>query len=119
MAQPSFGIDPVEFGRADQRVDGGGTFAARVGARKQIVAAADSHATQSTLGGGVVDFDCAVIAVACQCRPQIERVQDGCRCIRLARQLLERGAQPAFKAVEQGLEKLSRKSDTSAAILYS
>jgi len=69
MAQPSFGIDPVGFGRTDQRVDGGGTITARVSTRKQIVAAANSNATQGTLGGGVVDVDGAIIAVACQCRP--------------------------------------------------
>jgi hypothetical protein len=92
MARPSFGIDPVELGRTDQQVDGGGTFATGVSARKQIVAAADSYVTRGTLGGGVVDFDGAVVAVACQCRPQIERVQDGCRCIGLARQLRKRGA---------------------------
>lgn len=91
MAQSGFGVDPVELGRADQRVDGGGAFAARVRVRKQIVTAADSDVTQGTLGGGVVDFDGAVIAVARQCRPQIERVQDGCRCIGLARQLIKRG----------------------------
>ena len=31
MAQPGFGIDPVELGRPDQRVRGGGMFAASVG----------------------------------------------------------------------------------------
>src|SRR5471030_1111437 len=41
MAQPGFGGDAVELGRADQRVDRGGALAAAVGAGEQVVAAAD------------------------------------------------------------------------------
>jgi len=44
MAQPGFGVDPVQLGRADQRVDGGRTFAAAVGASEQVVAPADGDA---------------------------------------------------------------------------
>jgi hypothetical protein len=34
MAQPSFGIDPVQLGPTDQRVNRGGAFTAAVGAGK-------------------------------------------------------------------------------------
>ena len=35
MAQLGFGVDTAQFGRPDQRVDGGSALAARVGASKQ------------------------------------------------------------------------------------
>lgn len=37
MAQPRFGVNTVELGRADQRVDGGGPLATAVGASEQVV----------------------------------------------------------------------------------
>ena len=42
VTQPGFGVDTVQLGRADQRVDRGGALAAAVGAGKQIVAVASS-----------------------------------------------------------------------------
>ncbi len=81
MPQPSFGVDTVQLGRPDQRIDGGSAFAARVGAGKQIVAAADGNPTQSAFCCGVVDLDLTVIAVARQRRPQVEGVQDSRRRI--------------------------------------
>ena len=42
MAQPGLRVNTVELGRADQRVDGGGTLATAVGTGEQIVAPADS-----------------------------------------------------------------------------
>lgn len=92
MAQPGFGVNTVELGRADQRVDSGSALATAVGARKQVVAQADGNATQRPLGSRVVDLDDTVVAVAQQRRPQVECVLDrGCR-VRLARQFFKRGA---------------------------
>ena len=101
MAQPGLGVNTAQLGRADQRVDGGGTLATAVGASKQVVAPANGNATQGALGGRVVDLDDAVVAVAQQRRPQIERVLDRGRRVRLARQLFKRGAQPVAEVVEQ------------------
>jgi hypothetical protein len=42
-SQVGFGIETIELGRLDQRVDGGGTLAALVGACEEVVLAA--HAT--------------------------------------------------------------------------
>lgn len=71
MAQPGLGVDTVELGRADQRVDGGGAFAAAVGASKQVVATADGHAAQSAFRRRVVDLDGTVLTVAQQRRPEL------------------------------------------------
>lgn len=38
MAQPGLGVDTVEFGGADQRVDRGGTLATAVGTSEQVIA---------------------------------------------------------------------------------
>jgi hypothetical protein len=84
MLQSGFGVDPVPLGSADQRVDGGRTFAAAVGTSEQVVAPADGDATQRPLGCRVVDLDDAVVAVAQQCRPQVQGVQDGRRRIGFA-----------------------------------
>jgi len=92
MAQPGFGGDAVELGRADQRVDRGGALAAAVGAGEQVVAAADGNTAQGPLSGRIIDLDDAVVAVAQQRRPQVERVLDRRRRVRLARQFFERGA---------------------------
>jgi len=49
MAQPGFGVDPVQLGRADQRVDGGGALAPAVGAGEQVIASADGNAAPVVL----------------------------------------------------------------------
>lgn len=43
VAQIRLRIDAIEFCGANQAVDGGGTFAARVCSSEQIVAAPDGH----------------------------------------------------------------------------
>ena len=63
VTQPSFGIDTVQLGRADQRVDRGGSFATAVGAGEQIVAPANGDATQGAFGRRVVNLDGAVVTM--------------------------------------------------------
>ena len=111
VTQPSFGIDTVQLGRADQRLDRGGPFATADGAGDQIVAPTNGHTTQGAFGRRVVNLGGAVVAVAQQRRPELERLQNRRRRVGLARQRVERGAQPAFQVVEQwsraGLPNLS------------
>lgn len=64
VTQPGFGVDTVQLGRADQRVDRGSALAAAVGAGEQVVAAANGHATQGAFSRRVIDLDGAVVAVA-------------------------------------------------------
>lgn len=85
VTQPGFGVDTVQPGRADQRVDRGGALAAAVGAGEQIVAAPNGHARQGAFGRRVINLNGAVFAVAQQCRPELERVQDRRRRVGLAR----------------------------------
>ena len=85
VTPPSFGIDTVQLARADQRVDRGGPFAAAVGAGEQIVAPTNGDTTQGAFGRRVVNLDDAVVAVAQQRRPELERVQDRRRRVGLAR----------------------------------
>jgi hypothetical protein len=77
MTQPRFEGDLVQLGGADQRVDSGRALANAVGASEHEVAPADGDATQRSFGRRVVDLDGAVVAIADQCRPQVQGVQDG------------------------------------------
>ena len=63
FAQVGFGVEAVELGGSYERVEGGGAFAARVGACEEIVAAAHGDGTEGAFGSGVVDLDAAIVAV--------------------------------------------------------
>lgn len=108
MAQSGSGVDTVQLGHPDQRVDGGSPFAARVGASKQVVAATDGNATQSAFCCGVVNLDPAIAAVASQRGPQIEGAQDRRRRIGLARELLTRAMQLMLRFSISGLASACR-----------
>jgi hypothetical protein len=82
--------DAIEFGRADQAMHRGCALAAAVGAGKQEVALAEGDAAQRPFGGRVVDLDAAVVGISGEGLPQLERIQDRRRRIRLARQRGER-----------------------------
>lgn len=43
VTQVSLGIDTVQFGRADQAVNRGGSFAPGIGTRKEVIPAADRN----------------------------------------------------------------------------
>ena len=89
FAQIGFGIEAVEFGRADQAVDRGGAFAAGIGAGEQVVLAAQCDRAQGAFGGVVVDFDAAVVAVAHERVPTRQRVADRHRRVRFAREFCQ------------------------------
>ncbi len=76
LAQIGLGIQAVEFRRADQAVDRRGTLAAGVRPGEEVVLATKCDGAQRALGGGVVDLDVAVVAVADERRPARERVAD-------------------------------------------
>jgi len=101
VTQPRFGGDPVQLGGADQRVDGGRALATAVGASEQEIAPADGDATQRSFGRRVVDLDGAVVAIADQCRPQVQGLQDGRRCVGFAREFFKRRTQPLLQVVKQ------------------
>jgi hypothetical protein len=59
VTQLGFGLDTVQLGRADQRVDRGGALPAAVRASEQVVAT-----VEGAFGCGVINLDGAVIALA-------------------------------------------------------
>ena len=61
VGEPGLRIDVVEFGGADQRVDGRGTLTATVGAGEQPGFAAERDAAQRAFGGVVGQADAAVV----------------------------------------------------------
>ena len=62
VPQPCLGIDAVELGGLEERVDRGGALAALVRAGEGPVAAAKGDATQAVLGAVVVRLETAVVA---------------------------------------------------------
>ena len=64
IREPGLRVDVVELGGLDQRVDGGGTAAAFVGAGEGPVVAPDRDAAQRPLGGVVGHAQAAVVEEA-------------------------------------------------------
>jgi len=72
VGEPHLRIDVVELCRRYERVEGGGSPAAFVGAGEGPVAAPDGDGTQLALGGVVRHAETAVIEEAGQRRPALE-----------------------------------------------
>ena len=66
VAQVGFRIDVVQFRGADEAVDRGGTFAASVRSREQVVLAAQGDHAQGSFCGVVIDLDAPVVDIAQQ-----------------------------------------------------
>ncbi len=69
IAQPGFGVDEVEPGGLDERVDRGRPLAALVRAGEEVVLAAERHRAEAVLGAVVVRLEPGVVAEAGQRRP--------------------------------------------------
>lgn len=78
MAQPGLRINAIELGGADQRIDCCGPFPTAVGAGKEIIAPTNGNPTQCPFGSRIVDLNDPVIAIARECRPQIQGIHDRC-----------------------------------------
>jgi hypothetical protein len=77
IAKIGFGIEAVEFGCADQAVDGGCALAARVRSGKQVVLTAQGYAARRAFGSVVVDLDVAIVDEAGQRLPDREHRSAG------------------------------------------
>jgi len=64
--QIGFGIQTVEFGRADQAVNDSSSFSARARSCEQIVLPSQGHSAQRALRGVVIDLNVAIFYIACQ-----------------------------------------------------
>jgi len=69
MAQPGLGLEAVELGRPDQRVEHRGPVASGIAAGEQPVLAAQRDGPDRILGGVVGDLQSAVIDVSRQSIP--------------------------------------------------
>src|SRR5882672_690666 len=102
ITEVRLGIDAVEFGGADQRVDDLGTHATGIGAEEQEVFAAEGNHAQRSFCSVVLEFETAVVQVAGQRGPTRQGVADGDRERRLTRQLGDGVLEPAMQILEQG-----------------
>ena len=86
VAQVGFGVEAVELGGLDERVDRGGTLAAGVGAGEELILSAEGQRPDGALGGIVGDFEPAVGEIAGQRVPARAGVADGVGELALAGQ---------------------------------
>ena len=100
VAQIGLGVEAVELGGFDQGVDGGGAFAAGVGAGEQVVLAAQGQGPDGALGGVVVDLQAPVIEIARQGLPAPAGIADGAGQLALAGELGQRAVEEGGQLVD-------------------
>lgn len=77
IAEVGEGVDAVAFGALDKGVVDGGGAASAVVSQEEPVFAANSDSSQSLFGGVVVDVEIAVVEVADERGPVVQRVVHG------------------------------------------
>ena len=103
IGEPGARIDVVELRGLDQRVDGGGTLGAGVGAREGPVVPADGDAAKRPFGGVVREAEAAVVEEAREGRPALEAVVDRLGEFVLGRELGALFVQPGAQIVDERL----------------
>ena len=96
MCQISLRVQTVEFRRTDQAINSRRSFTASIRADELIILATQSDGAQRPLCRVVVDFDAAVIAIARQRLPPIERIKDCTAQCRFFRHLSQRLVEPGL-----------------------
>lgn len=103
LSEIAFGVESVEFRRADERVDGGSPFAAGVRASKQVVLSSKRDGAKRPFCRRVVDLQQTVVNVTRQRTPVRERITNRTRSLAPGRQRAKRLFHPASQLVEQRL----------------
>ena len=94
IAQPGLGLEAVEFGGADQRVEDRGSVTAGIAAGEEPVLSAQGYGPDGVLGGVVGDLQPAVVDIGRQRIPARSRIADGTGEFALARQQLQLLVEP-------------------------
>src|SRR5450756_222343 len=103
IAQVGLRVQAVQPRCSYQTIEDGGALAACVRAGEKIIAAANSHRAQGSLGDQVIYFDAAVVEITRQRIPELKGVVDGRGSFRLRRQLCKSLFEPSSHVVEQRL----------------
>lgn len=74
VGKPRLRVNAVELGGLDQRVHGGGAFAAAIRTGKEPVLPAQTDTSQCVLGGVVVDLEPAVLSVGEELRLELHGI---------------------------------------------
>jgi hypothetical protein len=101
VGEPGLRIDIVEFGGADQRVDGRGALAAAIGAGEQPSFAPEGDPAQRPLGGIVGQADAAIVEEAGEGGPALEHVIYRLGGVGMARQPATLGTHPPCEVADQ------------------
>ncbi len=76
-AEIGFGIDVIQFAGLDEQLDGGGSFAAGVGACEEPFLSAERYPADGTFGSVVVDLNVAVTDIAIESSSAAEGITHG------------------------------------------
>src|SRR5439155_19514831 len=99
--QIRLGIETIELGGFDERVDGSSPLAAGIGSGEEIILAAKRNAADRSLGGIVVDLDAAIMDVADQGIPTANGVAYGFGEIGFAGEFRQGGFEPCLEVGNQ------------------
>src|ERR1700685_298791 len=97
VGEPGTGVDVVELGGLDQRVDGGGAPAAFIRSCECPIVTADRDTAQRPFGGVVGHAQPPVIEETGEAAPPVEAVGDGLGDLVLGRELGALLAQPCLQ----------------------
>jgi hypothetical protein len=100
LAQIRFGLDAIELGRANERIEQRRPLAAGVAAGEQPVLSSQRYRSGGILGRIVADLEPTVVEVAGQRAPSRARVADGAGEVALARYPLQLCIEPGCQLVE-------------------
>ena len=103
LTEISFRVHSVEFGCADQRIDGSGPLAAGVRPAEKVILAAQSYGAQRTFGRRVIDLQQSIVNVARERAPVRERIADRARSLAFRGELPQGFFHPTSYVVEQRL----------------
>src|SRR5271154_6099992 len=101
MPQISLRIEPVQFSRADEAVDCGGSLTAGVRTGEEIVFSPEGYCPQRAFGCIVVYFDGAVGGEARERLPARHRIASRHREFGFCRDLREEFLEPTIQRIEQ------------------
>ncbi len=106
IGQPRLGINIVEFGGGDQRIQGGGPLSASIRSAEGPIFSSDRNTTQRSFGRIVGQADFSIIEEPGKGCPAVEHVVHGLGHVVMTRQLGPFGFHPGFQFIDPRFDEL-------------
>jgi len=91
------GVETVELGALDQRIERGGAMPAGIGTGEEVILATDRDTAQGTFGRVVVERPAAVVKAARECCPARTHIAEGGGQFGFARQFSRGVLRPGLR----------------------